>query len=412
MFSRAFLTLAFAMLTAMMGIGMVTPILPVYAEALGASGAEIGLAFSSFAVTQLLISPFAGRIADRHGRKFLLVCGLASYVVTALGWYYTESVLWTICFRSFSGIGSALIFSLSQAYIGDLAPRGHEGRYMGAFGIFISAGFGLGPLVAGLIRDRTDIETVFLSMAFMFAAASTLVALLLPAAAPTARARQGAPEPPLAPWSEILKHPYIQGLYVVQTSISFAMGASFTFVAIYLEDEFAATATMVGAVLALQQVTSAAVQPLSGWLADRFNRRRLIGAGSLLVGAGYLTPALVDQYWLILVGFIFGVGLGSSLSQVSTQALQVQIGRRLGMATVMGLQATSFGSGVLTGSMLTGIVNDLAGTQWVFITATAAVVSGALGFAVRTQGRSIETARDAGGTVAAGEGPRPAAHAD
>lgn len=78
MLSRPFLTLAFAMFTAMMGIGMVTPILPVYVKSQGASGAEIGLAFSSFAIVQLFISPFAGRIADRYGRKLFIVVGLAS----------------------------------------------------------------------------------------------------------------------------------------------------------------------------------------------------------------------------------------------------------------------------------------------------------------------------------------------
>jgi MFS transporter, DHA1 family, multidrug resistance protein len=385
--SRPFLTLAFAMFTAMMGIGMVTPILPVYAEAQGASGYEIGLAFSSFAIVQLFISPFAGRIADRYGRKLFIVIGLASYVVTALGWYYTDTVFWTIAFRAFSGIGSALIFALSQAYVGDLAPEGFEGRYMGAFGIFIASGFGVGPLLAGIIRDQYDIATVFISMAVMFTAASTAVAVLLPK---SKRIRTGGiDQPPAVPWSTILKHPYVQGLYLVGTSLAFAMGASFTFVAIYLEEEFAATATMVGAVLAVQQVTNGAMQPLSGMLADRLNRRALILGGAILVSIGYLTPAVVDEYWLILVGFMLGVGIGSSIAQVSTQALQVDIGRGLGMATVMSLQSTSFGSGVLMGSMLTGIVADAVGTRWVFIVASLVILGGALAFILRTAGHPV-----------------------
>lgn len=401
MLSRPFLTLAFAMFTAMMGIGMVTPILPVYAEAQGASGAEIGLAFSSFAIVQLFISPFSGRIADRYGRKLFIVAGLASYVVTALGWYYTDTVFWTIAFRAFSGIGSALIFSLSQAYVGDLAPEGFEGRYMGAFGIFIASGFGVGPLLAGIIRDQYDIDTVFISMAVMFAAASTAVAVLLPR---SKRVRSGDVDaPPAVPWSTILRHPYVQGLYLVGTSLAFAMGASFTFIAIYLEGEFGATATMVGVVLAVQQVTNGAMQPLSGMLADRFNRRMLIMGGAVLVAAGYLTPAIVDEYWLVLVGFMLGVGIGSSIAQVSTQALQVEIGRGLGMATVMSLQATSFGSGVLMGSMLTGIVNDAVGTSWVFVVATLVILGGALAFIVRTAGRPITRFVDGVEVAAASE---------
>jgi len=386
--TRPFLTLAFAMFAATMGIGMVTPILPVYAESQGASGAEIGLAFSSFAITQLMISPFSGRLADRYGRKIFIVAGLASYVVTALGWYYTDTVYWTIAFRAFSGIGSAVIFSLSQAYIGDLAPSGREGRYMGTFGVFMSVGFGIGPLLAGVIRDQWDIQTVFVSMALMFAAATVFVAFALPR---SHRARRGdANSPPQVPWGTILRHPYVQALYLVGTSLSFAMGASFTFVAIFLENELAATATMVGAVLAVQQVTGGAMQPLSGLLADRFNRRYLIVVGAVLVAAGYLLAAVVGAYWMIILGFMLGVGVGSSISQVATQALQVDIGRGLGMATVMSLQSTSFGSGILLGSMLTGVVNDQIGTRAVFVTASIVILAGASAFLLRTAGRPIE----------------------
>jgi MFS family permease len=383
--SRPFLTLAFAMFTATMGIGMVTPILSVYAESQGATGAEIGLAFSSFAITQLLISPFSGRLADRYGRKIFIVAGLASYVVTALGWYYTDSVYWTIAFRSFSGIGSAVIFSLSQAYIGDLAPSGYEGRYMGVFGIFMAVGFGVGPLLAGVVRDQTDIETVFLSMAAMFAAATVIVFVALPRSKRVQHGEEGAPAQ--VPWSTILRHPYVQGLYLVGTSLAFAMGASFTFVAIFLENELAATGTMVGAVLAVQQVTAGAMQPVSGMLADRFSRRLLIAAGAALVAVGYLVPSMVDSYWVILAAFMVGVGIGSSVAQVATQALQVDIGRGLGMATVMSLQSTSFGSGILLGATLTGFVNDAIGTRAVFVAASIAIAVGAVAFLVRTAGR-------------------------
>lgn len=395
MFSRTFLTVAMAMFTATMGIGMVTPILPVYAEAQGASGAEIGLAFSSFAITQLFISPFSGRIADRYGRKQFLVFGLATYIVTALGWWGTDAVFWTIAFRAFSGIGSAFIFSLSSAYIGDLAPDGHEGRYMGVFGVFDFVGFGAGPLVAGVIRDQFDIDAVFLSMAVLFTASTLLAFLFLPQSRAVRAGTDGVPQ--LVPWRRILSHPYVQALYIIRTSLAFAMGASFTFVALFLENELAATATMVGGVLAAQQVTSGLMQPVSGLFADRVSRRTLVLFGSGLVALGYLTPAFVDSYWVILLGFMFGVGIGSSISNVAAQAVTVDIGRGLGMATVMSVTSTAFGSGVLLGSMLTGVVNDQIGTRAVFVTAAIVVVLGAIAFVLRTAGRPIESSEgDAG----------------
>ena len=388
MFSRTFLTVAMAMFTATMGIGMVTPILPVYAESQGASGAEIGLAFSSFAITQLFISPFSGRIADRDGRKQFLVMGLATYIVTAFGWWGTDAVFWTIAFRAFSGIGSAFIFSLSSAYIGELAPEGHEGRYMGVFGVFDFVGFGVGPLLAGVIRDQFDIDAVFLSMAVLFSASTLLAFLFLPQSRAVRAGSDGAPQ--FVPWGRILSHPYVQALYIIRTSLAFAMGASFTFVALFFENELAATATMVGGVLAAQQVTSGLMQPISGFFADRLSRRALVLIGSALVAAGYLTPALFDSYWVILLGFMFGVGVGSSISNVAAQAVTVDIGRGLGMATVMSVTSTAFGSGVLLGSMITGVVNDQIGTRAVFVTASIVVLLGAAAFILRTAGRPID----------------------
>jgi predicted MFS family arabinose efflux permease len=235
-----------------------------------------------------------------------------------------------------------------------------------------------------VVRDQTDIETVFLSMAVMFAAATVIVFVALPRSKRISHGEEGAPAQ--VPWSTILRHPYVQGLYLVGTSLAFAMGASFTFVAIFLENELAATGTMVGAVLAVQQVTAGAMQPVSGMLADRFNRRLLIAAGAALVAVGYLVPSMVDSYWVILAAFMVGVGVGSSVAQVSTQALQVDIGRGLGMATVMSLQSTSFGSGILLGATLTGFVNDAIGTRAVFVAASIAIAVGAVAFLVRTAG--------------------------
>lgn len=395
MFTRPFLTVAMAMFMATMGIGMVTPILPVYAESQGASGPEIGLAFSSFAFVQLVISPFSGRLADRYGRKYFLAGGLASYIITALGWYYTDSVLMTIFFRAFSGIGSAFIFSMSTAYIGDLAPSGHEGRYMGVFGLFDFVGFGTGPLFAGVIRDQWDIDAVFPSMAVLFAASSLTATLLLPQSKVIRAGEDGAPA--LVPWSRIVSHPYVQALFLVRVTLAFAMGASFTFVALFLENELAATATMVGVVIAAQQTTSGLMQPVSGLLADRLNRRLLVLLGAAFVAAGYLTPAFFDSYWLIVAGFMFGVGVGSSISNVAAQAVTVEIGRELGMATVMAIQSMAFGSGVLLGSMLTGVVNDAIGVRAVFIVGAIVILGGAFAFVARTAGRPMTGFGDAAG---------------
>jgi len=382
MVSRTVITLAIAMFSAAFGVGIVAPVLPVRAEELGASGAQVGLTFSAFALTQLFVSPFTGRIADRYGRKQFILIGIATYIIAALGWRETDSISVVIALRALTGIGSGLVFSLVLSYIGDLAPEGQEGRYMGLFGVFEFLGFGMGPVVSGVVRDRAGFDAVFLLMAGMLSVSGVVILLFLPWWID--RQGEGTVRKRLVPWSEILGDRYLQALFAQRVGFSFAFGSAFSFLALYLEEEIAATATMVGFVLAGQELLGGGLQPLFGPLADRFDRRILVAVGSVIVAAGYLTMAFTSEYWVILAAFVGGAGLGSALMSVSSMAIQVDLGRRLGMATTMSFASTGFAAGVLIGSLSAGYIADAAGTRYVFLAAAVAVLLGAGAFVLRT----------------------------
>jgi MFS family permease len=411
--SRPFVTLVLAMFTATMGIGIVAPVLPVHARSLGATGPQIALTFSAFAITQILISPFAGRLGDRYGRKPFILIGLSTYLIAAIGWLFTTDIWVAISLRALSGVGSALVFSLSSAYIGDLTPSGSEGRYMGVYGLFDFLGFGLGPLISGVVRDRYGFDAVFIVMAGLMVVSMVVIAILLPAvlrdrggassegdAGPvSARARARDP----APWGVILRHPLVQGLFAVGLGYSIAFGAGFSFLAIYLEGEIRATATMVGFVLAGQELTAGLLQPLFGRFADIASRRLMILGGIVMVAAGYATFAVTDQYAILVVAFALGAGVGSAIQGVAARSVAVEVGRGLGMATVMSLNSMSFGVGVMIGSLGGGVIADLFDTRAVFIAASASLIVRALVFQQRTAGRRLrgveqpKEARAAGG---------------
>ena len=213
MLSRTVVTLAIAMFSATLGVGIVAPVLPVRAEELGATGAQVGLTFSAFAITQLLISPFVGRIADRYGRKQFILLGVSTYVVAALGWRETESIEVMIALRALTGIGSGLIFALVLSYIGDLAPAGQQGRYMGFFGFFEFLGFGAGPVVSGVLRDAAGFDAVFLAMAGMLTTSGLVILFFLPWSLDRSELPGGVDQPPepLASWGELLRTPICRG---------------------------------------------------------------------------------------------------------------------------------------------------------------------------------------------------------
>lgn len=409
MLSRPFLIIATAMFTATMGLGMVLPLLPVYAKTFGASGATIGLTVSAFAIPQLLVSPFIGRIADRFGRKPFMLLGAAAYFSSAVGWWAADTLAMLIAFRALSGVGSALIFSNAQAYVGDLAPPGSEGRYMGAFGVADFLGFGLGPLFAGVIRDVAGLDEVFLSMAALYLVVFVLTWLLLPAQ--PVRLHLGTTRV-TAPWGEIVRHPTMQALVLLRVCFALATGVSMAFLAVHLEQSLAATATMVGLVFAAQQILGGLSQPFLGRLADRFSRPWLVFLGTVTMAAGMSTVAWTDSYPVILAGVMIGPGLGAALANVSAQALQIDTGRDLGMATVASLGSTAFAFGFLLGAIGGGRLVDVTSIPAAFLVGAGVMVFGGAVFLIRVrelQARARTTAEAAVAAISAGDTALPSA---
>ena len=391
MLSRGFLVVGLSMMMATLGLGAASPIIPIFVGEMGGDDIARGIAYPAFTVTQLAISPFVGRLADRYGRKWFLAFGLFTYVITAMGWFYSDSVLEIVFFRAFSGIGSALIFPMSQSYIGALAPKGREGRYMGTFNLFDFVGFGLGPLLAGILRDYTSIDLIFLSMAFLFALATLLVVILLPTRPQNKRtdnpSRLSVPserERIRPSWSQIIKNPLVQAIVSLRVSVSVAIGVSFTFIPVLLEEDLGTSSTAVGLLIGGQQFMGGAVQPIMGMFADKYSKHIIALIGSVLMASSYWIATFSDTYWILLISFVVGAGLGSAMSQVVAATNQVQIGRTLGLSTVASIQSMAFAIGILIGSAGGGVVAELVGRRFTFAFAGVIIIVGYLVYVARS----------------------------
>ena len=103
-----------------------------------------------------------------------------------------------------------------------------------------------------------------------------------------------------------------------------------------------------------------------------------------MIAAGYASMALTSEYFIVLGVFVGGAGIGTALMGVSSMAIQVDIGRRLGMATIMSFASTAFAAGVLAGSLAAGVIADGAGTKYVFLSASVAILLCMVVFLART----------------------------
>jgi MFS family permease len=391
--SRPFIALFVAVFVATLGISMVSPLLPVYAKDLGASGFWLGLTFSSFAIVQTIFGPFAGRLSDRYGRKPFIMAGLMVYMVAALGYLTADSFYQVIAFRAFSGAGTSLIFSVARAYVGDMTPKGQEGRWLGVFATADILGFGTGPLIAGALREFVGFRSVFVAMASLMALSALILLWWLPRHSPAEERRRaeavarGSREQQ-TPFSVALKDRLVAALTLQQGLNSLAFGAQLSFLAVRLEDDLGVTPVMVGVAFATQDLTGGVAQPLVGRLADIYNRRVLVAIG---LSANALMLALVGlapSYWLV-VALLLLMGATAGIAYVASGAMQVVAGRRNGMGAVLGLGSASNGAGIITGSMLAGLIVDWQGIEWAFIFGGAVMALGVLAFLQLTRG--VET---------------------
>ena len=81
---KIFATLFLAVFVTTMGVGLVAPLLPVYAHELGAGGFQIGLIFGAFSLTRSIFVPYFGKLSDRKGKKPFLTSGLLIYCFLSL----------------------------------------------------------------------------------------------------------------------------------------------------------------------------------------------------------------------------------------------------------------------------------------------------------------------------------------
>jgi len=146
----------------MMGFLIVLPLLPFYAEDLGASEIMVGVLISAFAFAQLVTAPFWGQLSDRYGRRPLILVGLILSAASYLLFGLASSVLVLLISRLVQGMGAGNI-GVVQAYVSDAVPPGSRTQALGWVTVASSAGVMIGPAVGSLSTELGDAAPGFVA---------------------------------------------------------------------------------------------------------------------------------------------------------------------------------------------------------------------------------------------------------
>jgi MFS family permease len=353
-----------ATLLCFLAVGAVLPVLPRYVTGpLGAGDVAVGIVTGAFAATAVIGRPIGGRLADRRGRRLIVVAGLLLAAVAGVLYSLPLGLAGLVAARLVLGVGDGWVFTAGLAWAVDVTPVERRGQSIALYGLAVWGGLSFGPLIGEALLHAGSYGAVW-----AFASASPLAGALL---ARTVPERRAAPEPGGAARQPLLPRAALRpGVALLLANIGYAAIAGF--IVLHLD---AIGAGHGAAVFTAFAVTVVATRLLLSWLPDRAGPRFSVGlaAGAQAVGlaviaaAGGLAPAIAGA--LI-------TGAGFSLCFPSLALLVVERVDERSRGAAMGAFTAFFDLGVGVGAPLAGAVSALAGYPAAFAVGAACAAAG------------------------------------
>lgn len=347
---KKYLGLLFVIMFLMMlGFGMIIPILPYFAESVGASSLEIGLLFSSYNIMQFLFAPIWGALSDRIGRKPLIMLGLSGFAIAFILFGLSTSYSEMLAYRLFGGIVSAAAIPTVTAMVADLFPPDERAKGMGVIGAGIGLSFVFGPAIGGLLGQYGA------GYPFFAAGAVALLTLLLvivslPESLPPEKRSHVQREKRDNPLTALFGS--LALLYHIVFIVSFTFAGLETTFALYINDLYGLTAKELGYMFLVMGIIAAIVQGgMIGRMVKKWGEANVLSIGLLLYALGFISILLADSFWGFALNLsLFGAGQGMIRAS----------------ATSLITQRTTQGQGVTSGTMssidsLGRILGPLAG---------------------------------------------------
>lgn len=360
---RIFNILFISVFAAMLGLGIVSPLMPIFAKDLGANGIWLGIIFSGFSLSRGIFMPIIGKISDRKGRKKFITLGLFLYSIISLLYLLAYDVYSLTAIRIIHGFASAMVIPIAMAYVGETTKEGKEGSSMGTFNVALFLGMGAGPFLGGILNDSFGISSVFYAM-FCLTVSSFLITLFL---LPDINYSDEVKTKKSVPFRKIIKSDIIKGLLLFRAIGAIGRGGVMSFLPIFAS-RIHITPSRVGTIISVNIFLTALLQGAFGKLADRYNKFYLVLIGSTIGALALLCVPFACNFWaLLLISSL--MGLGGAISMPAATAITVKVGQKVGMGTSMGVFNTAMSIGMILAPLISGVVMDTLGLTSIFYVA-------------------------------------------
>ena len=302
---------------------LVMPFIPLYIEELGAPASQVpllsGLAISITALAAAIVAPIWGNLADRKGRRLMMIRAAAGMTVTMGALAFVPNVYWLLVMRFFTGVLSGYIPN-ATALIAYQAPREKSGWAIGTLATGAIAGNLIGPLMGGILAELLGMKNVFIITGMILFITLLLTIFLVKETFEPVEKKN------LMSTKEILgqstRRSVLFGLFFTSLILQLGMTSISPILTLYIRELSADTGNVLflsGLIVSVAGVSAVISSPYLGRLGDRIGNHKILLLGLVFSFCCFIPMGLVTAPWQLgVLRFLLGFSTGALMPSVNT----------------------------------------------------------------------------------------------
>ncbi len=352
--------------------------LPVYIVRIGGSESQVGLIIGVFSITALILRPVVGRAADDYGRRVFILAGNVILALASGLYALASTVPLLLGLRVLHGVGWAAFGTAASALVADVAPRSRRGEAMGYYGMFTNLAMAVGPAAGVILMQAYSFPVLFLASAGV-----ALIAVVL-ALVVREPARTGSPRVGEGPAAGVIEPSSLfPALILLLTATTY--GSIVSFLPLFASERGLGNPGLFFTVYALVLLVA---RGFTGQLSDRYGRVAVIAPGLVLAALALWLLAMASALPAFVVAAVL-YGLAFAAVQPALMALVVDRAAPQRRGAALGTFTSAMDLGIGLGSIVWGVLAQLAGYGVVYAAAGAVALAALFVFLAGARGGAL-----------------------
>ena len=356
-------------LMAVLGVSSITPAFPDIAREFNITSQQVGLLITFFTLPGVVLTPILGVLADRLGRKKVLIPSLFLFGIAGFLCTFARDFHLLLLLRLLQGIGAASLGSLNVTLVGDFFEGRQRAAAMGYNASILSIGTAAYPALGGALAAAAW----YLPFALPILALPIAFLVLFYLEQAEVKSMMKLSDYLSTAWKNV-RDPRIIGIFIASVCTFIILyGSYLTYFPFLLDDTFNANSLLIGILMSVMSVSTAITSFQIGRLTSKFSERNLLKTAFVLYTISLIIIPLLHHIWLMIVPLIlFGVAQGLNIP--SLQTLLSDLAPSANRAAFMSINGTVLRMGQTLGPLVMGIIFAMWGVPGVYFSGASLAV--------------------------------------